>query len=292
MTNTNETKWLIPSSHSHRLALKTLEQEKALWNENHKDYTNTTFSLTQDPNICKALVHPERSPGYAIPNSPDVKVLIPGCGSEVYLQKTLLEFCPQIGQVYCTDFSPTAIEKAQENWRNADGESRLNSQQIVFEEMDSTLITEQKPEWENTFDYVLLVNSVVSSEDTINRQMIREFGKVLKPGGELYGFFPTTLCFLEIAYFSRKHAHCVTEGFIDVYGNKVWDSEWQNAQIYYTPLRLNRIFKEAGLKRLTVEMDFFDSEPFVSMFKEMIGHDDPDILLWHLLVRYGKEALD
>ncbi|MGB8690454.1 MAG: hypothetical protein WCD53_24405 [Microcoleus sp.] len=73
---------------------------------------------------------------------------------------------------------------------------------------------------------------MVSSEDKTNREMIREFGKVLKPGGKIYGYFPTTLCFLEIAYFSRKHAHCVTEGFIDVYGNKVWDAEWQTAQIY------------------------------------------------------------
>jgi SAM-dependent methyltransferase len=144
--------------------------------------------------------------------------------------------------------------------------------------------------WNEKFDCVLLVNSVVSSEDKTNREMIREFGKVLKPGGKIYGYFPTTLCFLEIAYFSRKHAHCVTEGFIDVYGNKVWDAEWQNAQIYYTPLRLNRIFKAAGLKQLSLEMEFLDYEPFVSMFKEMIEHDDPDIFLWHLLVRYEKEG--
>ena len=289
MTSTNESKWPIPSAN--RLTSKSLEQEKEFWDKNHEDYANTTFSLTQDPKICKDLVCPDRSPGYNIPNSPDIKVLIPGCGSEIYLQKTLLEFCPQIGQIYCTDFSKTAIEKAQENWKNADGESRLNNQQIVFEEVDSTRITEQKPDLQDKFDYVLLVNSVVSRDDETNRQMIREFGKVLKPGGKIYGYFQSTLCYLEIAYFSRKHAHCVTEGFIDVYGNKVWDAQWQYAQIYYTPLRLNRIFKEAGLKRLNIEIDFFDSEPFVSMFKKMIEHDDPDIFMWHLLVRYEKEAL-
>ncbi len=36
--------------------------------------------------------------------------------------------------------------------------------------------------------------------------MIREFGKVLKPVGKIYGYFSTTLCFLEIAY-HRKHYH-------------------------------------------------------------------------------------
>jgi hypothetical protein len=53
-------------------------------------------------------------------------------------------------------------------------------------------------------------------------------------------------------------------------------------------LRLNRIFKEAGLKQLSLEMEFLDYEPFVSMFKEMIDRDDPDIFLWHLLARYQK----
>lgn len=289
MTSTNDSKWLIPSSH--RLASKSLEEEKAIWDENHKDYANNTFSLTQDPKICKTLVRPERSPGFDIPNSPDIKVLIPGCGSEIYLQKTLLEFCPNIGQVCCTDFSNTAIEKAVSSWFQALGDSRLKNQQFVFEQVDSTKLTEQKPEWKDKFDYILLVNTVVSSEDETNRQMIREFAKVLKPGGKIYGYFPTTLCFLEIAYFSRNHAHCITEGYIDVYGNKVWDAEWQDAQIYYTPLRLNRIFKEAGLKRLSLEIDVLDSEPFVSMFKEMIGHDDPDIYLWQLLVRYEKEKV-
>lgn len=194
MICTNDYKWLIPSSHS--LGSKSIEEEKALWDKSREDYTNTAFSLTQDPKICKTLIRPERSPGYDIPNSPDIKVLIAGCGSKIYLQKTLLEFCPQIGQIYCTDCSKTAIEKAQADWKKADGDSRLNNQQIVFEEVDSTRITELKPEWKEKFDYVLLVNCVVSSQDKTNRQMIREFGKLLKPSGKIYGYFPTTLCLL------------------------------------------------------------------------------------------------
>ncbi|TAG73020.1 MAG: class I SAM-dependent methyltransferase, partial [Oscillatoriales cyanobacterium] len=76
MTDTNDYKWLIPSSQN--LGSKSLEEEKALWDNNHEDYTNTAFSITQDPKICKNLIRPERSPGYDIPNSPDIKVLIPG----------------------------------------------------------------------------------------------------------------------------------------------------------------------------------------------------------------------
>jgi predicted O-methyltransferase YrrM len=55
--------------------------------------------------------------------------LIPGCGSKIHLQKALLSFCPQIGEIYCTDFSITGIEQAKNNWREVDKETRLNNHQ-------------------------------------------------------------------------------------------------------------------------------------------------------------------
>jgi hypothetical protein len=290
MTNTNDSKWLIPSSQ--RLASKSLEEEKAEWDEIHKDYTGATFSLTQDPNLCKTLIHPyNQSSCFNIPNSPDIQVLIPNCGSEIHLQKALLEFCPQIGKVYCTDFSKTGIEKAWENWQKSEGDSRLNSQELVFEVVDSTKITEEKPDWKEKFDYVLAVAAVVSSEDEINRQIIHGFSKVLKPGGKLYGFFPTIFSPLEIAHLSKQHAYWVTEGLVNIGHNTLHGLYWHYRQIHYTPLRLNRIFKEAGLKRLNFEIYFLDSEVLTNVLKENIEHDDPDICLWDLLVRYEKEKV-
>jgi SAM-dependent methyltransferase len=288
MTTKNDSKWLIPSSQY--LASKSLEEEKATWDETHKDYDVTTFSITQDPNLCKALIHPyDQSSSFDIPNSPDIKVLIPNCGSEIYLQKALIDFCPQIGQIYCTDFSTTGITKARENWQKVDGDSRLNNQQIVFEEIDSTKITKEKPDWKEKFDYILAVAAVVSSEDEINRQIIHEFSQVLKPGGKLYGCFPTIFSPLEIAHLSQKHAYWVTEGLVNVGHNKLHGRDWHYTQIHYTPLRLNRIFKETGFKRLNFEIYFFDSEVLANVLKEDIEHDDPDIFLWDLLVRYEKK---
>lgn len=289
MMKTNEYKWLIPSV---RLASKSLEEERADWNEEHKDYSENVFSFTQDPKVCQALIHPSsQSSCFNIPDSPEINVLIPGCGSEIYLQKTLLEFCPNIGQIYCTDFSKTAIERAKKNWQQVNPDSRLKKQQFIFEEVDSTLLTEQRPDWQDKFDYILVVNSVVSREDDENRQMLREFSKVLKPGGKIYGFFPTIFWQLEVAYLSKEKAHWLTDGTINLPYSASYDAEDNYRQILYTPLRLNQIFKEAGFKRLSFEVFLGDSDILVANLKNIFEVDDPDIYLWQFLVRLEKEKV-
>jgi SAM-dependent methyltransferase len=289
MTNAKDYKWLIPSA---RPASQSSEQEKGLWNQLHTNYADKVFSLTQDPEICKALIRPSnQSPCFDIPDSPEIKVLIPGCGSEIYLQKTLLEFCPNIGQVCSTDFSQTGIDVAQQKWQQADGDARLNNQQLIFAEADSTKLTEQRPDWKDKFDYVLVVNSVLSAEDEINRQMIGEFCKVLKPGGKLYGFFSSIFWDLEVAYLTKSHAHWLTDGSVNFPQSAAYINGSNQRQTFYTPLRLNRIFKEAGFHRLSFELDFFDSDILSAKLQEGEKLDDPDIYSWEFLVRYEKQKV-
>jgi SAM-dependent methyltransferase len=286
--NPNNYKWLIPS----RRTSQSIDQEREDWDEDHEDYSKTVFSITQDPAICKTLIHPSSQfTGYNIPDSPEIQVLIPGCGSEIYLQETLLNFCPHIGQVYCTDLSPVAIEKAQTKWQQSDSNDRLNNSPLHFECIDSTKITEQKPGWKNKFDYLLVVNSVLSLEDELNREMLKEFFKVLKPGGKLYGFFPTVFCLLEIAHLYPDKAHWITSGGINIPESASYPPDGKNGQIHYTPLRLNRIFKEVGFKRLSFEIYFGDSDILINALKEYGGIDDPDICMWEFLVRLEKEVI-
>lgn len=286
--NTNDYKWLIPST---RLTSRSYEEEKAAWDEDHNDYSQKIFSLTQDPQVCKVLIRPSNQPScFNIPNSPEIQVFIPGCGSDTYLQKTLLEFCPNIGQVCCSDFSKTAIESANKKWQQVDGDSKLKAQQLIFAELDSTRLTEQKPDWKDKFDYILVVNSVLSSEDDQNRQMLSEFHKVLKPGGKLYGIFPTIFCYLEMAYLSQSKAHWLADGTVNLTDSAYYDKgiNNRNRQIYYTPLRLNRIFKEAGFKRLSFEIFFDDSDILVAKMQEIYNIHEPDIYGWEFLVRLEK----
>ena len=256
-------KWLIQPYTTNELS--SIEQEKAIWDKIHNEYSKFTFSMTQNSKLCKELIHPSFDCDiFNIPNSSEIKVLIPGCGSEINLQKTLLNICPQIGQIYCTDFSATAIEQAKKNWQELESDFGLNNHQLVFETIDSTKLTEQKPEWSDKFDYILVVNSVLSGEDKINRSMLAEFYQVLKPDGRLYGFFPTIFWELEVAYLDKSKARWLTDGTIDLSHSALYDEQWKDRQIYYTPLRLNQIFKEIGFKRLSFEIYFL---PFGVSFK-------------------------
>ncbi len=287
----NNFKWLIPP---HSIAIPT-DKEKLIWDEFHKDYEGSIINVTPDANLCETLINPSRkTPNFDIPNSPDIKILIPGCGSEIYLQQKFLELCPQIGQIFCTDFSPQAIELAKENWQkfteNIENQNiNIPAEQFNFLEADSTKLTEQKPDWKNQFDYVIVVNSVLSDDDIKNRLMIREFYQVLKPGGKLYGLFPTIFCDLEIAYLIPDKAYLITEGIVNINDNaNYYQKTRNNRQIFYTTLRLNRIFQESGFKRINWEIFFGDSDFSATNYREKMQIDDPDIYQWEFLVRLEK----
>jgi len=289
-TGANDYKWLIPR----HLTSKPTETEKLSWDEIHKDYDKHIISVTPDTTLCEAIVHPSaRVPNFDIPNSSDIQILIPGCGSEVYLQKKLLQFCPNVQQVYCTDFSANAISKAQENWQKVALDLNLKPKKFFFEEADSTKLTEQKPHWKNKFDYVMVVNAVVSDDDLKNRQMIREFYQVLKPGGKIYGFFPTIYCDLEIAYLDPSKSHWITDSIINLTDSaNYYHKNRLTRQILYTPLRLNRIFQEAGFQRLGFEIFFNDSDLAANSYREKLEINDLDIVHWEFLVRYQKRLSD
>ena len=265
----NKYKWLIPSE---RVALKPDSGAESGWDNKHKEgYSQQVFSVTDDENLCKTLIHD-------IPQFRGAKVLIPGCGSNVKFQEHLLTYCPEIGEVYCTDFSKEAIDIAQLEWHSY-------SEKIKFEVLDSTKITELKPGWNNYFDFILVVNSVLDRDDVTNRSMIQEFGNALKPGGRIYGFFPTIFCGLEIEQLDPTWSH---RGFAYLPSSGFHERRQNYRQIFYTPLRLNRIFKEAGLKRKQFEVFFCDSEFLSKNAEKIYNIDDPDIYIWEFIVRYEK----
>jgi SAM-dependent methyltransferase len=270
-TNSIESKWLIPDSP---------KNTSHSWNEDHQQYPDRVFSLTVDPTLCRTLIKD-------LPDLAGANVLIPGCGSEVSLQAKILELCPNIGRVISTDFSQQAIAKSSSRWESClHSINGYNAAKFEFSEADSTRLTKDRPEWEGEFDYVLVVNSVLSDLDAHNRQMLAEFHRVLKPGGKLYGFFPTVLCGLEILSLPLEQKGQLEIGEIDLISSMLHERKQDCHQIFYMPLRLRRIFKEVGFDRVNFEIFFCESEYFNS--KDIYGIDDPDICIWEFLVRLHK----
>lgn len=269
--NIIEPKWLIPDSK---------KNTNHSWNKDHDQYSDRVFSLTADPELCQTLIAD-------LPNLAGANVLIPGCGSEISLQAKILELCPNIGHVVSTDFSQQAIAKSSSDWK-----SRLhrinssNASKFEFLEADSTRLSQDRPEWEGKFDYVLVVNSVLSDVDTHNRQMLAEFHRILKPNGKLYGFFPTVFCGVEIDLLTFGQNKRLNSGEIDLISSTLYEKKQDCYQIFYTPLRLKQIFREIGFNRLNFEIFFCESEYFNS--KDIYGIDDLDICIWEFLVRLQK----
>ena len=216
-------------------------------------------------------------------NAKDYKWLIPSGLASQSTEKNLWDKDHE-------SYSENIFSLTRKKWKQADGETKLNSQ-IFFETVDSTQLTQEKPDWAEKFDYILVVNSVVSGEDAINRQMLKEFYNVLKPRGKVYGFFPIIFDSLELAYLYSPKACWLTDGSMSLPESAYYDRERNDRQIHYTPLRLNRIFKEAGFKRLSFEVYFTDSDILMESLKQLEGIDDPDICLWEFLVRLEKQCL-
>lgn len=239
-------------------------QRKAHWENSHAvlDYEDT-WSLTEDPTVQRKVLHELKDLGK------DSKILIAGCGSRTSLQQALIENTQDCTKIVCTDF-PGVVAVAKRKYP---------SSRIEYIAKDST-----KLGWKNKYDAVVISNSVVSDSDSENRSMISEFHKALKPGGVLVGFFPTILCTLDVAYTSGNEQ---LKKEIDMDGSSFYDPNQSISQVFYRPLHLRRIFKEAAFEIDRVEIFYCDTPHLKAETKKHYGIDDDDLVVYeHFVVAH------
>jgi SAM-dependent methyltransferase len=255
-------KWPIPS-------LPGSSPETVVpWDLAHKaGYTNV-WSVTPDRFARDALLQ-------FVPSGTRT-VLIPGCGSETHLQRHLIEERKELHEVHCTDWSPEALDRAQASFSNPKVRYRKeNTAELSYAD--------------GIFDVALVVNSILSSDDNRNRDMVRECHRVLRPGGKLVGFFPTILCALDISYVDASFTKLRESGAICLEHSAFYEEKQRLRQIFYTPLRLARIVKEAGFTRERFEIVFFDSELMQTETEQY--YQVPrgcDVFVWEILVVLQK----
>lgn len=259
-----QAKWLIPSHPG------TTEKP---WEEEYTQHGySRVWSITPDVPTREALLQ-------FVPHTVRT-VLIPGCGSETALQQHLLEAFPQVEEVWCTDWTQNALDRAA---------YAFNHPKVRYQQEDTARLSFS----DGSFDVVLVINAILGAEDALNRAMVKECYRTLREGGRFIGFFPTIFCALEHSYLSPRVQFFRTAGFLSVEDNAFYDKERRTRQRYYTPLRLARICKEAGFTRERFEIFFFDSEYAQRRTEKIYGiPPDSDLFLWEVLAVLKKGGRD
>jgi SAM-dependent methyltransferase len=235
------------------------QDESDYWSDVHEQgYDETVFSVTQDPAILGEVMGVLR-------REPTRDILIPGCGSFVHLQQAILtEMAPSLTSMVCTDFERVAAQASR----------ALQAPQIRFEGVP----TQDLP-FSEQFDAAVVINSIVSADDALNRSMIRRIHAALRPGGRLIGLFPTV--FTDVDLLSLGHDN---QPVIDVRRNLIFESAQGVWQLAYSPLRLRLILREAGFELTQMRIVFLESKAFMAQAEAQYGITDPDLPIWELLV--------
>ena len=256
-------KKLIPD-----LKTNDIERTQEYWEKIHcEDDYKPVWSMTEDKGVRKKNIDElNKLPSCA-------EILILGCGSKTLLQNDLAESLLNCHKITCTDFSKV-IEYAL---------SQENNSKIVYEAKDSADL-----QYEDQFDVVVVVNSILSDSDQENREILSSCFKALKPGGSLIGFFPSVFCALDMAYLEDDFKRAEQ---IDLKRNTYSDEIQEVTQIFYTPLRLRMVMQEAEFSLNKMEIYFCDSPYFLNHTKEFYGIEDPDVVIWEQLV-VAKKALN
>ncbi|MFH2131688.1 MAG: class I SAM-dependent methyltransferase [bacterium] len=253
-------KYPLPSNH---------RNEKDHWEENYlenyyDEVLNVTGCLKVKQRITQSLDPSMR------------RIHIPGCGSKPHLQQYLIENFPYLDKVICTDWSETALTLARRSFDHP---------KLVYQKADTSQLNPD----DGPCDCVIVVNSILSASDILNRQMIRACHRVLKQGGLFIGLFPDVLCSVELSSISSELSELL-DGTIDVGKNMVYERRQGMNQIFYTPLRLKQIFIEAGfeIKFDHIQRIAFDSPFFQGEYLRLYGLQDPDLCIWENIVEVKK----
>ncbi|MFD6163276.1 class I SAM-dependent methyltransferase [Nocardia sp. NPDC060256] len=251
-----ETKWLIDEA----AAMSAAERHRH-WREVYAgERRDQVFSMTEDPGVQDRILD-------ALATRGSLRVLVPGCGAATHLPQALAERLPADSEIVCTDFVAEAIEQA---------EATFSHPRVSYRRHNTIDVAAL-----GNFDAVVIVNSILSDSDRENRAMLRACADTLRQGGRLVGFFPTIYCALEIATLERHPGKLAN---IDLPTSTCFEEEQGVRQVFYTPLHLRRVMREAGLAVHRMELFFCDSDHFAGQGRRLYQIFDEDLVPYEFFV--------
>lgn len=238
----------------------TASERQSYWESIHnKSAYSDAFSTTEDVAYREKIIHELDQVG-------DIRsVLIPGCGSRVFLQKELARK-PKIKEICCTDFEGV-VQVAENHFRHP---------KVQYLARNSTALG-----FKDKWDAIVIVNSILSESDEENRNILLSCYNALRPGGTLIGYFPTIFCAVDVDSIDPSLG---VAKYIDLKRNSFYEKRQGAYQIFYTPLRLRYILKEAGFRLDKMEIYFLDSNFFKKQGAEYYGLKDEDAVIYELFI--------
>lgn len=266
-------KWLIERDETS--AGPQAEEEK--WAKIHQDGYQI-WSMSADESVQEKIAA-------ALLTIPHERVLIVGCGSVVDLQLMLIARFEEIREIVCLDFQPV-IELAKK---------KGSHDKIRYLARDA-----RDMGFERCFDVVVNVNAILSEADEDNRRILASCVQALKPGGSLLGFFPTIFCQEEVLSLEKRYNRFkrvwAARAAKPVYdqarltdGHDILDMMAAHGQLYYTPLYLRMILRQAGLLIDRFEFFFCQSPAFREQAKTKFAVLDEDVLIYEFFIHARRD---
>ena len=153
--------------------LKIHRKGSEAWDPLADAYREKVYSITSFPEKVARILETIRQI-----NREQIRILIVGCGSEIYLQKAILnEFSD--AQIVATDWSKKMLRVSRSNF---------NDNRLTYVRADTCNLPSS---WKKSFDIVLTTNSIIPETRTEIAEMYSSIFKTLRPGGKLVGYFPS-----------------------------------------------------------------------------------------------------
>lgn len=266
-------KWLIEKEAD----LETGPEEEK-WTQIHQDGYHI-WSMSADASVQQKIAA-------AIESIRHEDILLVGCGSVVDLQLMLVRRFADIRQIVCIDFEPVIKLAAQKG----------TDEKISYQAKDA-----RDMGYHCCFDVVINVNSILCSADADNRRILSSCNQALKEGGSLIGFFPTVFCQEEVlslekrynrfkrAWAKRKGGPAFPHTLLSP-EHDILDLMAEHGQLYYTPLYLRMLLRQAGFEIDTFALFFCESEGFREQARKMHGITDEDVLIYEFFLHAKKRA--
>lgn len=249
--------------------------EREIWEETHGKlgYSNKVFSLL-DSNLVLNKFTQELMP---FQNKTEMKVLIPGCGSNVNLQLCCHNVLGDKTSIYALDWSKVAIDISK---RKTDMLG-INVRYINQSYYDLSL----NPSF---FDIIIMSNAIVSESHENNVTALTNLTNLLKPGGSLLGLFPSPFNMLDYALTNDDAKEWLIDGTVNVKERRIYEKKF-GCQRFFSPLELYILIKKINCHVENFELFFYDDENFANQIASLYNLKcNSNFCFWGYFINFKK----